>query len=254
MTTGRIDRELAYGLDAPLHEVMRTMRAIRRLRPDPLPRQTLEALVEAATWAPSASNAQSYAWVVVTERQVMADLARLWAKCFELYMGTIGTLPPDTMGTSQIERLNQAAAYQRDHFAETPAVIVACYDLSWQRKGLVGNWRDLVRQFGALGWRERRSVLRGGRRAGEMAEAASVYPGIQNLLLTARALGLGATITTWHLMLEREFKRVLGIPPRVKTFALIPVGRPRGKLGPVSRRPAEEAIHWQRWSAAGGSP
>jgi nitroreductase len=66
-------------------------------------------------------------------------------------------------------------------------------------------------------------------------------------LLTARALGLGATLTTWHLALERDFKRMLGIPRGVKTFAIVPVGWPLGRLGPVRRRPVEDVIHWQRW-------
>jgi nitroreductase len=80
-----------------------------------------------------------------------------------------------------------------------------------------------------------------------MAEAASVYPGVQNLLLCARALGLGATLTTLHLALEGEFKRVLGIPRTVKTFAIVPVGWPIGRFGPVRRRPISEVIRWQRW-------
>jgi nitroreductase len=74
-----------------------------------------------------------------------------------------------------------------------------------------------------------------------------VYPGVQNLLLAARAHGLGATLTTWHLALESEFKAVLGIPRGVQTYALIPVGWPRGNLGPVKRRPASEVIHRDRW-------
>lgn len=80
-----------------------------------------------------------------------------------------------------------------------------------------------------------------------MAEAASVYPAVQNILLTARALGLGATLTTLHLALESDFKRALGIPRRVRTFAILPVGYPLGRFGPVRRRPVEQVIHWERW-------
>jgi nitroreductase len=74
-----------------------------------------------------------------------------------------------------------------------------------------------------------------------------VYPGVQNLLLAARAHGLAATLTTWHLALESEFKSVLGIPRNVHTFALVPVGWPRGNFGPVKRRQAAEVIHRDRW-------
>ena len=80
-----------------------------------------------------------------------------------------------------------------------------------------------------------------------LTEAASIYPAVQNLLLAARALGLGANITTWHMFLEHEWKRVLGIPRDVHTYAVIPIGWPKGRFGPVTRRPAAEAIHWNRW-------
>ena len=79
------------------------------------------------------------------------------------------------------------------------------------------------------------------------SEAASIYPAVQNLLLAARSLGLAATLTTWHLMAEGEVKRVLGIPRGVHTYALIPVGWPVGRFGPVSRKPVEEMIHRDRW-------
>ena len=69
---------------------------------------------------------------------------------------------------------------------------------------------------------------------------------MQNLLLAARALGLGATLTVWHLFLEDDFKRVLGLPRHVTPFALIPVGYPLGRFGPVRRIPPTEVIHWDR--------
>jgi nitroreductase len=238
---------LAFGTDAPLHEVMRTTRAIRRLRPEPVPGELLEELVRAATWAPSGSNAQAFGWIVVTDRERMLRLAELWGACFELYMGTLARLPVATMSDPQRSRLHAAVAYQRAHFAQIPALLVACYDVRGQWAGLLralGGGRDGP---GGLPLRHLPAALLGLRRASELAAAASVYPGVQNLLLTARALGLGATLTTWHLALERDFKRVLGIPRGVQTFAIVPVGWPLGRLGPVRRRPVSEVIHWQRW-------
>jgi len=88
-----------------------------------------------------------------------------------------------------------------------------------------------------------------GPRINVLSEASSVYPGVQNLLLAARALGLGAVITIWHLLLEREWKRELGIPRDVSTLAVIPVGWPLGRFGPVTRRPVGEVIHRDRWEA-----
>lgn len=240
--------ELAFGTDAPLHNVMQTMRAMRRLKPDPVPTEMLNQLVEAATWAPSASNSQSFTWVVVTDRGVMERLAPLWDAAVEFYLATVARVPGESMDEAQAERMYRALRYQRDHFRQIPALIVPCYDLSWQRRGVMRRWPSLARAWGALGPRNGLHLARNMGRSSEMAEAASVYPGVQNLLLTARALGLGATITTIHLLLEGRFKRVLGIPGGVKTFAIVPVGWPRGKFGAVRRRSATEAIKWDGWS------
>jgi nitroreductase len=79
------------------------------------------------------------------------------------------------------------------------------------------------------------------------SEAASIYPAVQNLLLAARSLGLAATLTTWHLMAEGEVKRVLGIPRKIHTYALIPIGWPMGSFGPVRRHPVDDVIHADRW-------
>lgn len=212
LAEGVLERNgLAFGLDAPLHPVMRTMRAMRRLDPDPVPVELLDKLVEAASWAPSGGNAQAYSWLVITDRAAIESLAPLWAKVFGLYRDTFAHLPSSTMQPDQSERLNRAVEYQAEHFAQTPTLIVACYDTSFQRKSLLAAWRTILGAVVALGWRNALGFLRHAKRFADMNEAASVYPGVQNLLLTARALGLGATITTMHLALEDQFKQTLGI-------------------------------------------
>jgi len=75
----------------------------------------------------------------------------------------------------------------------------------------------------------------------------SVYPAIQNLMLAARALGLGTTLTSLHREDEAAVKDVLGIPDDVQTFALIPLGYPLGRWGEAARRPIEETTHWDGW-------
>ena len=82
----------------------------------------------------------------------------------------------------------------------------------------------------------------------ERIRGASIYPAVQNIILACRALGLGTTITTNHLRCEGEVKAVLGIPEEVQTYALMPIGYPRGKFGPVTRRPVAEVAHADRWS------
>jgi len=234
------EQAVPVGEDAPVFEVMATMRAMRRLKPDPVPDELLERLVEAATWAPSGSNLQAYSFVVVTDRGQMAKLADLWRRCVDLYLASVGRRPA-TMDEAGWERLRKAVQYQYDHFEETPAVIVPCYAAPRASpdagKGLLTRMSppDLVR----LGSRMPRVAA--------LTEASSIYPGVQNMLLAARALGLGANITQWHVFLEHEWKAALGIPRNVNMYAVVPVGWPLGRFGPVKRRPPSEAIHRDRW-------
>jgi nitroreductase len=235
------------GADTPIFEVMSTMRAMRRLKPDAVPDEMLEQLVEAATWAPSGGNIQAFSFVVVTDRDQMARLAELWRVVCDFYLASFATVTPDHMSQARYDRLKEALRFQRDHFHETPAVIVACYELSVWTGRLQRQWRHFVDAIRKLGARRGATLAAGLPAFSARSEAASVYPGVQNLLLAARALGLAATLTTWHLALEPEFKAVLGIPRSVKTFAVVPIGWPRGNFGPVVRRPAAEVIHRDRW-------
>jgi nitroreductase len=235
------------GTDAPILDVMSTMRAMRRLKPDPVPDEMLEQLVEAATWAPSGGNIQAFSFVVVTDRDQMARLAELWRVVCDFYLASFATVTPDHMSQERYDRLKDALRFQRDHFHETPAVIVPCYELSVWTRRLQRQWRHFADSIRRLGGRRAATLAAGLPAFSARSEAASVYPGVQNLLLTARALGLAATLTTWHLALESEFKAVLGIPRSVKTFAVVPVGWPRGNFGPVVRRDATDVIHRNRW-------
>jgi nitroreductase len=70
---------------------------------------------------------------------------------------------------------------------------------------------------------------------------------VQNILLAARALGLGATLTTRHLVYEAETEAALGLPDGVHSYAIIPIGYPMGNFGPVRRRPLEEVVFLDSW-------
>lgn len=85
--------------------------------------------------------------------------------------------------------------------------------------------------------------------ASKGGDAGSVYPGVQNLFLAARALGLGTTLTTVHKLKEAEVREILGLPDDVQTWAMIPVGYPTGKWGEAKRRPVEEVTYWDDWRA-----
>jgi nitroreductase len=238
--------EIPQGPDAPILGVMRTMRAMRRLKPDPVPRALLEQIVQAATWAPSASNTQAYTYVIVTDRDQMRALSEPWRACVDFYQRT--AVPPEGVDRDSFTRMLASSRHQADRFAEVPALIVPCYELGpWQRQ-VERNVVGVARGLAGLGARRSLALVRNSRRAVAITEAGCVFPGAQNLLLAARAHGLGAVLTTWHLEQEQEFKAILGIPRRVKTFCMIPVGWPSGRFGEVRRRPATDVIRYDRWS------
>jgi len=235
------------GVDAPILEVMASMRAMRRLRPDPVPDELIHRLIEAASWAPSANHQQRYSFVVVTDRDQMARLAVIWQSIVAFYQETFLSVPRTDIEPAAFQRTRDAIDYQAEHFAETPVLIVACYDF--------GSYPDAVRRrmlrtpgaFRRFGLRRTLTMLLHQGKLTGRSEAASIYPAVQNLLLTARTLGLAANVTTWHLMAEGEVKRVLGIPTSVHTYALIPVGWPIGSFGPVRRHDVEAMVHRDRW-------
>jgi nitroreductase len=90
--------------------------------------------------------------------------------------------------------------------------------------------------------------------ASKGGDPASVFPGVQNLFLAARALGLGTTLTTVHRTKEDEVRAVLDIPADVQTWAMIPVGYPTGVWGEAARRPVEDITYWDTWRAVRPRP
>ncbi len=229
------------GADAPIMEVLASMRAMRRLKPDPVPKEVLEQLIAAATWAPSASNAQLYSYIAVTDRAQMARLGALWREVQSKYLSIVTRMDPQTAAEPAMVAVQAAIEHQAEHFDETPALIAMCYS----RQPVPRDPRliaSLVRDFG-LGF----MLNAGSKRMIALAEASSCYPGAQNLLLAARALGLAANLTVWHLFEEQKFKQALGVPKDVTVYALIPVGWPAGNFGPVRRHPVSEVLHWDRW-------
>jgi len=240
-----VPSEPSVGADAPIMEIMRTTRAMRYLSPQPVPVELLRTIIEAATWAPSGGNWQPANFVVVADRAQMATLASLWGRViddFRLITASAGI----AHGTSTSHRAAAASIdYMRAHFAETPALIVICEDpaaMGVTRGSLSIMWA-LIRNGGL-----RRALhIAFARPRFARSEGASYYPAAENLLLAARAHGLAACFTSWHLLAEEEFKRIIGIPRDVRTWAIIPIGYPLKRFGPVNRRPVDEVVHWDGW-------
>jgi nitroreductase len=169
----------------------------------------VRTLIESATRAASAANRQPARWLVVADGDVKRRLAGLYRDAARERLEAHGNRAADL----RAQRLNQQAWYLAEHLGEAPVLILPCAE---------------------------------GRR-GEIE--SSVYPGVQNLMLAARALGLGTTLTTTHLRREAEVKELLGIPEAVRTICLIPVGYPADGWRPMRRRPAREVTFWNRWNS-----
>lgn len=211
-----------------LYEAMSTLRAVRRLRPDPIPDEVLHRVLQAATWAPSGGNQQPWRVIVVKDPATKRALQDLyvgpWRRYAEGHRKQLVGLPPAVL--EKQERMIAAADHLAEHYAEAPVILVFCF--CPERMAITDLEAD------------RPSVVGGG----------SVYPAVQNALLACRAEGLGCTLTTLLCYREPEVKALLGIPENWGTCAYVPIGYPvlRGH-GPISRRPVEKMAYLDRWEA-----
>jgi nitroreductase len=139
------------------------------------------------------------------------------------------------MTEEQFRRLMSSGSFLWDHMAEAPVILVPC-----QSQPKLPAQDALPHDVRVRYLEEQRYV--------ERIRGASIYPAVQNIILACRARGLGTTITTNHIRCEDEVKAVLGVPDEVQTFALMPIGYPRDKFGPVVRRPVAEIAYADRWA------
>jgi len=205
-------------LNMPLEEAMRTQRAIRRLKPDPVDDALVLHLLELALKAPTGSNAQNWEFVVVKDPAVKARLGKLNRRAWNLY-GGIGRRMAKRAGDPAMLRIIDAVEWQANHFVEIPVLIVACL------KGFIPPWPPVA----------------------TASMYGSIFPSVQNLLLAARAAGLGAALITLPLWSRFLARRALGLPWNVAPCAVVPLGWPAGRYGPTYRRPVEEVVSLDRY-------
>lgn len=196
-------------------EAIRTCRAMRHLRPDPIPEDMLRQVLEAATCAPSPGNSQGWDFVVVRDA---ARRSRLAALLREGVQPLLPPVPPVGEGDPSRRRMLASAHHLLDHLEGVPVWVLACG----------------------------RPVYPPGKPSPDWIGSA-VYPAAQNLLLAARALGLGATFTTYHMPREAEVRTLLGIPEDARIAVTIPIGWPDRPFGPLRRRPLSDVVHWEEW-------
>jgi len=200
------------GEDVPLLEGIRTTRALRRLRPDPVPRALVRKVCEAGTFAPSGGNRQPWHFVAVTDPATRAFVAERYRKAFAAYAAPAREAARDAAYPASKRRTLEAAAWLAEHLHEVP---VHLFVAGWLRRG--------------------------------EPQLQALMPAVQNVLLACRAVGLGASLTTLHLAYGREIDARLGLPERCPSCALLPIGWPLGRYGRPPRRPVDTCLHWERY-------
>lgn len=230
-------------------EIMHTCRAMRRLKPDPVPEDVLVKLVDAAIHAPSSSNAQNWRFVIVRNPEQKHRIAELWRSGAAWYQDTIGAAPSRPgEDAAQRGRSQHALQYLLDHIEDVPALVFIAIKKDEAVAKALASPKTITAALRHLGPGGTVRLLTGASNATATGIHATAYPAAQNLLLAARALGLGAVLTTPHLFHPGQYEKVLDLPSDVTLTCCIPVGYPMGRFGPVTRPDPRSLIHWDRHS------
>ena len=207
-------------LDMPLGEAMMTQRAVRRVYSEPVDDAVVLRCIELALRAPTGNDGQNWEFIVVRDRRVKEELAKRYRQAWKIQRDVV--LRRRLKTDESIAAIARAMEWQIDHFTEIPVLVVACL---------------------RLGAREGRLPVLRMPHIAESAYWGSIYPSVQNLLLAARAMGLGASLITLPLWSQRASRRILGLPRDVTPCCIVPLGWPRGRYGPTTRRPVGEVAH-----------
>jgi len=210
-----------------IYDAMSTLRAVRRLKSDPIDQAVVTRLLTAATWAPSGGNVQPWRIVAVDDpnkKQAMQALYKpLWDNYTVTYREKMELMPADEKQTSA--RALQAGDYLADHLGEVPLIAVFCFNPK------IMTITDIEQP--------RPTVVGGG----------SVYPAVQNFLLAARAEGLGCVLTTLLCFEEPAIRAMLELPDDWYTAAHVPVGYSvGGGHGPLRRKPINQMVSKNSWA------
>jgi nitroreductase len=197
-----------------LYEAMYTLRAMRRLKPDPVPEELVWKVLDAAIRAPSGGNQQPWAFVVVTDPAKKKQIGEWYLEAWDKSYAS-PAVKETMLANPVMAKTFRSADHLANNIAEVPVLIFA--------------------------------AVRGSGVAATSGVGPNIFPAVQNLMLAARAEGLGTTLTTLHRMHEKDTRELLEIPDDFETMAMIPMGWPKGKFGSGPRRPVEEVTHWEKW-------
>ena len=202
-------------------EAMYTQRAIRYWLGKPIPREVLEQVIEAASKAPSGSNLQPWVFIVIDDADKRAAIGQALRAIFESNDGLQQLISAGENSDDKTQRLMLKGA--RAFFSQlekAPAMVIPClYQLASPTPD-----------------------------ASSLLAGSSIYGAVQNMMLAARALGLGTVLTTAHGMLDANLRELLSIPDDATPVALIPIGYPDANFGPTTRKGLDEILRWNSWS------
>jgi len=205
-----------------IHEALYTTRAMRRVRPDPIPMDAQARILDAAVRAPSGGNAQSWKFLLVDDPAIKAQLGPLYRECLSQLWVTIyaprlaaAAADPDSDESRQLMRIKASADHLAEHFEEYPLLLFgfALYDPS----------------------------------------GGSIFPAIWSAMLAARAEGIGSALTSVLMFKRDDVYRILEVPDEGWQMACcVTFGYPTGRWGVAARRPAPEVSARNTWTTPVG--
>jgi len=200
-------------LTMSLGEAIFTQRAIRRLKPDSIPDDVLHDIMQATIRAPNGGNTQQWHFVVVKDEELRRQLGELYHEAWWAKRKDAGINGPEDIPPGRNSM--RSAMRLANEIGTSPIMVLIC------------------------------ATAKG------PGAAASVIPSAQNMLLAARAFGIGGTITTLHPVVEERVHKLFSIPDTAQVVYCMPLGYPRGEFGTVTRKPLSEVCSYDRWESPG---
>ena len=210
-----------------LFEAVHTLRSVRSFRPDAVPDSVLRAIIEAATRAPSARNAQPWYFLVVRDPELKRTLASLYLAAWQQARRYTAAADADADIKDQpgYQRMMRSVDALATHLDSAPVIVLALLDTTQLGPMADGHGTILAPQ----------------------SAYGSIFPAVQNLMLAARGLGVGSTLTTVFSSVENDMRAAAGIPPHVHIAALVPLGYPRRAFRVTKRKPVDEVAFIDYW-------
>ena len=204
----------------PLGEAMSTQRAVRRVEPDPVDDAIVLRCLELALEAPTASNGQNWEFIIVKDGAVKAALAAQYRRASKLYGGVSNLVKTD----DQKGRILKSVQWQVEHFEQIPVMVVCC-----------------LRGASPVPFVPKPPIM-------ASSHYGSIYPSVQNLLLAARAVGLGAALIPMPLWSSTVAHRILKLPANVEPCCIVTLGWPKGRYGRKPRKPVGTVAHLDHYA------